>query len=261
MARLALLPLAILLFLIVGSLFSLVTQLSLGDFIGLLADEEIQFALVLSVSTATTSLLLACVISLPAAWALTRLSLPGKRAVNILLDLPMVMPPLVVGIGLLLLLGREGSVGQWIPGLARWLFSPFGIVIAQTYVASSILTRSALAAFASISPAYVHTAYNLGLTPLKTFCLVEIPLVWRSLLSGCVLAMSRALGEFGATLMLAGATRLKTETLPVAVFLNIASGDFPLAVGCALLLILFAMLLLIALHLLQQKGTVHALRE
>ncbi len=86
-------------------------------------------------------------------------------------------------------------------------------------------------------------------------------MVWRSLLSGCVLAMSRALGEFGATLMLAGATRLKTETLPVAVFLNIASGEFPLAVGCALLLILFSMLLLIALHLVQQKGASCAQRD
>ncbi|MGK2888633.1 MAG: hypothetical protein ACSLEN_04570 [Candidatus Malihini olakiniferum] len=76
-------------------------------------------------------------------------------------------------------------------------------------------------------------AYNLYLTLLKIFFLVEIPLVWRSLLSGCVLAMSRTLGEFGTTLMLAGATRMKTETLPIAVFLNITSGDFSLAVGCA----------------------------
>ncbi len=254
MARLALIPLAMLLFLIVGSLFSLFTQLSFRHFIQLLSDAEIQFALALSVTAALISLLLACVISLPAAWAMARLSVPGKRAINILLDLPMVMPPLVVGIGLLLLLGREGPVGQLAPVISQWLFSPFGIVIAQTYVACSILTRNAHAAFTSISPAYVHTAYNLGLTPLKTFCLVEIPLVWRSLLSGCVLAMSRALGEFGATLMLAGATRMKTETLPIAVFLNIASGDFPLAVGCALLLILFSVFLLIMLHLLQQRG-------
>ncbi|WP_025120351.1 MULTISPECIES: ABC transporter permease [unclassified Serratia (in: enterobacteria)] len=257
MAKLALLPLAMLLFLIVGSLFSLFTQLSFSHFVQLLSDSEIQFALVLSVTTALISLSLACLISLPAAWAMARLSVPGKRAINILLDLPMVMPPLVVGIGLLLLLGREGPVGQIAPMISQWLFSPFGIVIAQTYVASSILTRSAYAAFTSISPAYVHTAYNLGLTPLKTFCLVEIPLVWRSLLSGGVLAMSRALGEFGATLMLAGATRMKTETLPIAVFLNIASGDFPLAVGCALLLILFSVFLLIMLHLLQQRGIPH----
>ncbi|QBH96623.1 ABC transporter permease subunit [Limnobaculum zhutongyuii] len=254
MAKLALLPLAILLFLIVGSLCSLFTQLSFSHLIQLLSDSEIQFALMLSVTTALISLLLACIISLPAAWAMARLHVPGKRIINILLDLPMVMPPLVVGIGLLLLLGQSGPLGKVAPMISQWLFSPFGIVIAQTYVACSIITRSAYAAFTSIAPAYVHTAYNLGLTPLKALCLVEIPLVWRSLLSGCVLAMSRALGEFGATLMLAGATRMKTETLPIAVYLNIASGDFSLAVGCALLLILFAVFLLLILHLLQQKG-------
>ncbi|NIY49488.1 ABC transporter permease [Cedecea colo] len=254
MVRLVLIPLALLLFLIAGSLFSLLTQLSFSEFFRLLADAEIQYALALSLITALISLLLSTAISLPAAWAICRLSFPGKRVVNILLDLPMVMPPLVVGIGLLLLLGQQGYIGQLVPSLSRWLFSPFGIVIAQTYVASSIQTRNACSAFMSIAPQYIHTAYNLGLTPLKTFCLVEIPLVWRVLLSGCVLAMSRALGEFGATLMLAGATRMKTETLPVAVFLNIASGEFSLAVGCALLLIFLSVFLLIFLHLLQQRG-------
>ncbi len=254
MAKLALIPLVLLLFLIGGSLLALFSQLSLSQFIQLLSDDEIRFALLLSVSTALTSLLLSSVISLPAAWAMSRLSFPGKNIINILLDLPMVMPPLVVGIGLLLLLGQEGYVGQRVPTLSKWLFSPFGIIIAQTYVACSIQTRNAYSAFISISPPYIHTAYNLGLTPLKTFFLVEIPLVWRSLLSGCVLAMSRALGEFGATLMLAGATRMKTETLPIAVFLNIASGDFSLAVGCALLLIIFSIFLLVILHLLQQRG-------
>ncbi|WP_279023901.1 ABC transporter permease [Gibbsiella quercinecans] len=255
MARLVLLPLALMLLLIVGSLFSLFAQLDFIHVVQLLNDVEIRFALALSVSTALISLLLSSVISLPAAWGMSRLAFPGKRVINILLDLPMVMPPLVVGIGLLLLLGQEGYVGQLIPQLSQWLFSPLGIIIAQTYVASSIQTRNAYSGFISISPQYIHTAYNLGLTPLRTLLLVEIPLIWRSLLSGCVLAMSRALGEFGATLMLAGATRMKTETLPIAVFLNIASGDFSLAVGCALLLILFSALLLVILHLLQQKGT------
>ncbi|GKX55151.1 molybdate ABC transporter permease [Leminorella grimontii] len=252
MARLTLLPLAALLFFIIGSLCALLFQLDLETLPALLADVEIRFALGLSLLTSLISLALAALISLPAAWAMVRLRIPGKGALNLLLDLPMVTPPLVVGIGLLLLLGREGPVGQLAPMISQSLFSPLGIVIAQTYVASAIIVRSASAALASIETAYVQTAYNLGLTPLKTLLLVEVPLIWRSLLSGCVLALSRALGEFGATLMLAGATRMKTETLPIAVYLNIASGEFAPAIGCALVLIFFAFLLLLLLHLLQK---------
>ncbi|BEH73216.1 ABC transporter permease [Edwardsiella tarda] len=248
MRILALLPLLILLLFIVGSLAALLVQLEVTTLSTLLRDAEIRFAFGLSLATALLSLLLACVIALPAAWALVRLDLPGKRWINLLLDLPMVTPPLVTGIGLLLLLGQQGMVGSWWPALAQRLFSPLGIVIAQTYVASAILLRSASAALAAIDRAWLETAHNLGLAPLATFLLVEIPLVWRALVSGAVLALSRALGEFGATLMLAGATRMKTETLPIAVYLNIAGGDFSAAVGCALLLIVLAFLLLLLLH-------------
>lgn len=260
MAKIALLPLAVLLFFIVGSLVSLLVQLDWPTILSLLADKEIHFALSLSVTTALISLCLALVISIPAAWAMSRIPFRGRRVIDLLLDLPMVTPPMVVGIGLLLLLGREGVVGQYMPELARWLFSPVGIVIAQTYVASSIIVCSATAAFKSIEPAYITTAFNLGLSPLKTLVLVEIPLIWRSLLSSCVLALARALGEFGATLMLAGASRFKTETLPIAVFLNISSGDFTLAIGCAVILIMLAMVMLLLLRIIQQKGGAHANR-
>ncbi|UCQ15535.1 ABC transporter permease subunit [Edwardsiella piscicida] len=241
MRALALLPLLLLLALIVGSLAALLGQIDIAMLAALLRDPEIRFALGLSLSTALLSLALACLIALPAAWAMVRVPLPGKRWLNLLLDLPMVTPPLVTGIGLLLLLGHQGPLGGWLPGLAQRLFSPLGIVIAQTYVATAILLRSAGAALASIDRAWLETAHNLGLAPLATFLLVEIPLVWRALVSG-------ALGEFGATLMLAGATRMKTETLPIAVYLNIAGGDFSAAVGCALLLILLAFALLLLLH-------------
>lgn len=253
MKWLALLPLALLVSLIGGSLVSLLWQIDLPVLTRLLHDGEIRFALALSVSSALLSLVLAGLIALPAAWAMVRLALPGRWLINLLLDLPMVTPPLVAGIGLLLLLGAQGPLGTVAPWLSRNLFSPLGIVIAQTYVASAILIRSASAAFAAIDRAWLNTAHNLGLAPFAVFVLVEIPLVWRALLSGAVLALSRALGEFGATLMLAGATRMRTETLPVAVWLNIADGNFSAAIGCALLLIVFAFMLLLALHSLQRR--------
>lgn len=262
MAKLTLLPLGLLLILVMGSLLSLVFELDLATLIQVLKEPELHFAVLLSLGTALLSLLLALLIGIPAGWAMARMTFKGKGVIDTLLDIPLVTPPLIVGIGLLLLLGQRGPIAVVAPGLPELLFSPFGVVIAQTYVASAIVLRSASAAFSSIDPAYISTAWNMGLTPLRTLLLVEIPLCWHSLLGGSVLALARALGEFGATLMLAGAIRMKTETLPIAVYLNIASGDFSLAIGCALLLILLAGLLLIILHRVQHvyKEKDHAAR-
>lgn len=256
MAKLTLLPLILLLTLVMGSLLSLVFELDLATLVQVLKTPELHFAVLLSLGTALLSLFLSLLIGIPAGWAMARMQFKGKGIVDTLLDIPLVTPPLIVGIGLLLLLGQRGPVAPIFPGLPALLFSPVGVVIAQTYVASAIVLRSANAAFSSIDPAYVSTALNMGLTPLRTLVLVEIPLCWHALLGGSVLALARALGEFGATLMLAGAIRMKTETLPIAVYLNIASGDFSLAIGCSLLLITLAGMLLVILHRVQ-----HVYRE
>ncbi|MTH45142.1 ABC transporter permease [Intestinirhabdus alba] len=260
MSKLIFLPPCLLLALVLGSLLSLLFELDLATLIQVLGDPELHFAVLLSLGTALLSLTLSLPIGISAGWVMARMSFRGKGVINTLLDIPLVTPPLIVGIGLLLLLGQRGPLASVLPGLSGLLFSPFGVVIAQTYVASAIILRSASAAFSGIDKAYINTAWNLGLTPLRTLFLVEIPLCRHALLGGCVLALARALGEFGATLMLAGAIRLKTETLPVAVYLNIASGDFSLAIGCALLLIMLAGSLLLALHQLQRldKETPHA---
>lgn len=254
MARIAFIPLLALLAIILGSAGSLLGRLDAGIVKSILTDPEILFAVKMSLSTAMCSLTLAVFISLPSAWVMARAKFPGKGLFNLVLDLPMVTPPMVVGIGLLLLLGGQGPLASIAPGLAARLFSPLGVIIAQTYVASSILVRSAVSAFISLDENYLLTAYNLGLGPVKTFILVEIPLCWRQLLGGCILALARALGEFGGTLMLAGATRMQTETLPMAVYLNIASGDFNTAIACAVLLMALAALLLLGLHFFQSKS-------
>ncbi|MGJ3523790.1 ABC transporter permease [Nitratidesulfovibrio sp. D1] len=257
MAKTALIPLALLLAVVLGSIAALLARLDAATVAGILTDPEIRFAIAMSMGTAVTSLGLAVLIAVPAAWALTRGAIPGGRLLHRLsdlaLDLPMVTPPLVTGMGLLLLLGQTGPVGAVFPAFARSLFSPLGVIIAQTYVACAILVRSAASALSAVDREYVHAAHGLGLSPWKAFLLVEIPLCWRPLTGGCILALSRALGEFGATLMLAGATRMKTETLPMAVFLNIASGDFTKAIACAALLIIIACALLLALHAMQGR--------
>ncbi|MBE2898387.1 ABC transporter permease subunit [Pasteurellaceae bacterium 20609_3] len=247
--RLALLPLLTLLVVVLGSIAALLAQLN-GEFLWQsLTDKEMHFALCMSLGTSLLSLCLAVVIAVPSAWLMSQVRLPFARVLDTLLDLPMVLPPLVTGLGLLLLFNSQGILGHWVPLLSEVIFSPLGIVVAQTYVASAIMLRNARGAFATLDHGFRQTAFNLGLTPWQTLLKIELPMCWKPLLCGAILAWSRAIGEFGATLMLAGATRFKTETLPMAVYLNISSGDFELAIGAALWLLLIGLVLLFAVRL------------
>lgn len=236
---------------ILGALLALVSHLPFATLLLALQQEETLFALRLSLYTSLLAVALALLFGTLAGYLLARRSFPGQAMIETLLDLPMVTPPLVAGMGLLFLLGREAPVGS-LMAAAGWqlLFSPAGVVLAQAYVATSLIVRSARAAFQAVDPDYAAVACTLGLTPFWAFLLVEIPMAGRGLLSAAILGWARALGEFGATLMVAGATRLHTETLPMAVFLNIASGETAVAIACALILLSMAFALLLAIRLL-----------
>lgn len=246
--KLALVPLLLLLTVLVGSVLALIGQLNWHFFWLALTDPELHFALFMSLATSVLSLLLALLISIPSAWVMNQVRLPCQKIIDTFLDLPMVLPPLVTGLALLLFLNSQGAVGQLFPFISQWIFSPIGIVIAQTYIASSIMLRNARGAFSTIDQGYRLTAYNLGLSPFWTLLKIELPMCWKPLICGAILAWSRAIGEFGATLMLAGATRFKTETLPMAVYLNISSGDFELAIGASVWLLFISACLLFVLR-------------
>lgn len=250
--KLAVIPLLLLFCLVAGSVLALIGQLNWDFFYLALTDSELHFALFISLSTSVISLGLAMLIAIPAAWVMSQVRLPCQKIVDTILDLPMVLPPLVTGLALLLFLNAQGIAGQLFPFISQWIFSPVGIVIAQTYIASSILLRNARGAFSTIDSGYRLTAYNLGLSPFKTLLNIELPMCWKPLLCGAILAWSRAIGEFGATLMLAGATRFKTETLPMAVYLNISSGDFELAIGAAVWLLFISACLLLLFRSINQ---------
>ncbi|WP_138469361.1 ABC transporter permease [Poseidonocella sp. HB161398] len=243
-------PLLLLCGVILGAIGALALELPRTALAEALGSPETLFALGFSLRTSLAALGLALLLSLPAAHLLARRRFPGRAAVETLLDLPMVTPPLVAGIGLLFLLRRDGLPGSLLAQAGiELLFSPAGVVLAQTYIAASVLVRAARAAFGAVDPGYAETAATLGLPPVWVFLLVEVPMAGRALLAAAILGWSRALGEFGATLMLAGATRMQTETLPMAVYLNIASGRTDIAIACALLLLGTAFALLLALRL------------
>jgi molybdate transport system permease protein len=248
MNRLFFLPLGLLTLVVAGVLAALFLQLSWQEIVVSASAPETLFALRLSLTTSLLALSCALVVGVPAAHLLARRDFFGKTAVEVLLDLPLVMPPLVAGVGLLFLLG-----GKWLGGILGGLglhliFTPWAAVTAQAFIATPILTRSCRSAFEAINPGYEQAGKSLGLSPCQVFFRITLPMARRGILSGAILAWARALGEFGATLMVAGATRFKTATLPISVYLNIGSGELGLALACSWFLLLTGAILLLVLR-------------
>ena len=248
MNRIFLIPLGVLALFTAGVLFSLLLRISPGEVVSALASEETRFALKLSFVTSFFSTALALILAVPSGYFLARTAFPGKAILDTFLDLPLVITPLVAGVGLLFLFGNEMLGSQ----LARWgihvLFTPLGAVLAQTFVACPIVMRSSRAAFERVGYGYEWAAATLGLRPVQVFFQVSLPMAKKGILAGCLLGWTRAMGEFGATLMVAGAIRFKTETLPIAVYLSISSGEMGTAIACAWILMAAGFLLLLALR-------------
>jgi molybdate transport system permease protein len=232
---------------IVAALLSVLLKVPPAVLWSTLCAAETLFALRLTFLTSVAATLIAALFGVPSGYLLARKTFAGKAIVDTLIDLPLTIPPLVAGVGLLFLLGSDWVArGMASIGL-QLLFTPAGAVLAQTFIATPIMTRTANAAFTAVDHRLEQAAQTLGLAPLALFWKVSLPLARPMLVSGLTLTWARAAGEFGATLMVAGATRLKTETLPIAVYLNLASGELNIALACAWLLMMtgFAALLLL----------------
>jgi molybdate transport system permease protein len=198
--------------------------------------------------TSIAATFLSLILAVPAGYVLARTDFPGKAILDTFLDIPLVITPLIAGVGLLFLFGKNmlgARLGEW--GI-HILFTPWGAVMAQTFVASPIVMRSSRAAFERVGPRYEWAAATLGLRPWQVLFQLSLPLARQGIMAGTVLGWTRAMGEFGATLMVAGAIRFKTETLPIAVYLNISSGELGTALSCAWVLMATGFVLLLALR-------------
>jgi molybdate transport system permease protein len=180
--------------------------------------------------TLATSLL-AVALSLPLAtllaWLLARRNWSGKSIVETIATLPLVMPPVATGLVLLTLLGKRGPVGSWLfehLGV-EIVFTAKAVVIALAVMVFPLLLRSIRTAFEEIPRIYEDAASNLGGRPLRVFFKVTLPLARRGLTAGILLSFARALGEFGATVMIAGFIPGVTETLPLAIYRSVQIGD------------------------------------
>jgi len=144
---------------------------------------------------------------------------PGRGALETLLSLPLVLPPTAVGLALLELLGKNRPLGSWLAAHGvEVVFTWKAVVLATAVMSFPLLVRSARTAFEEVDPRLVGLARTLGCTPAAAFFRVSLPLAWRGVLAGTVLAFSRALGEFGATIMVAGNIPGRTQTLALAIF-------------------------------------------
>lgn len=182
--------------------------------------------LLLSLKVAGWATALDIVLGVAAAFGLARWRSSARDVVDSLLTLPLVLPPTVLGYYLLVLLGRHGVLGAWLDTLGiQLVFTWQGAVIASMVVAFPLILKSARAAFEGVDPQLERAARTLGLGEAAVFFRVTLPLAARGILAGALLAFARALGEFGATLMLAGNLPGRTQTLSVAVYAAVQAGD------------------------------------
>jgi len=188
---------------------------------------EAASALWLSVKVATAATLLNAVLGIPLAYLLARRRFWGRGLVDLLVTLPLILPPTVTGYYLIVLLGRRGLLGAPLFAATGWsiAFTWYAAVVAATVMALPLLVRTASAAIESVDRDLERAAYTLGRSEWRTALEVTLPLARNGLIAGLVLAFARALGEFGATLMLAGTIPGKTATVPLAIDTAVQTGE------------------------------------
>jgi len=214
---------------------------------GLMISVEIRHAIFLSMTTATASSLIAMALGVPTAYFLARRQFPGKGLIDALLDIPVFLSPIAVGA--LLLVAFSSPQGRWLQdSLFDVVFEIPGIIIAQATIVTALAVRLMKATFEGIPPRYEKVARSLGCTEWQAFRKVVLPLSRSGLLASAILVWARAVGEFGATVTLAGATERKTATIPTSIYLGFASADVGRALTLVIILILIAMLGLVGLR-------------
>jgi molybdate transport system permease protein len=214
-----------------------------------LAHRETIQAIGLSLATSTMALAMSIALGAPLAYWLARTRSPLAKVVEALVDLPTVLPPAVAGVALLLTFGRSGPVGALLSKLGiELVFTPEAVVLAQMFVASPYFVRAARAGFASVAPAQREAAINLGASRWAEFRSVLAPLSGPSLAAGAAMCWSRAIGEFGATIIFAGNLPGRTQTMPLAVYVGFEN-DLDRAIVLSAVLICISLVVLLGVRL------------
>ena len=218
---------------------------------------ETTSALLLSVRVAVVATLLNALLGIPLAYVLARRRFRGRALIDLVTTLPLVLPPTVTGYYLIVLLGRRGWLGGPLYQATGWsiAFTWYAAVVAATVMALPLLVRTAKAAFESVDRDLERASYTLGRSELRTALEVTLPLARNGILAGLVLAFARALGEFGATLMLAGNIPGKTTTVPLAIYTAVQIGEDATALVLVGVLTALSCLVIVAANFLGARAT------
>lgn len=212
-------------------------------------------ALELSLFTSTVSLAIVCALGTPLAWTLAQSRTRFSRAVETVLQLPMVIPPAVAGVALLLAFGRQGLFsGVLYPRGESLAFSTAAVIIAEVFVSGPFFVQSAVAAFRAVDERTLLVARSFGAGPWRVLAQVAVPLASRGLVAGAAMSWARSLGEFGATLMFAGNLEGRTQTLPLAIYTAFES-DRRAAQSLSIVLVLVALVVLLVVRATREDRT------
>jgi molybdate transport system permease protein len=231
-----------------------------GELFDALRDPSARDALRLSLQTTLVAMVVVVVVGTPAAYFLATRRFRGRSVVVTLVELPLVLPPAVAGVGLLAALGPSGLLGGVLHDAGiRLVLETAGVVVALVFVSAPFFLRQAQAAFAALDPTWLEASRTLGASEARTFARVAAPAALPGLAAGLALAWGRALGEFGATLMFAGSFRGVTQTAPLAIYDRV-SDDFTGALALSAVLVGLSAGILLAIKVLTGSGLLGAAR-
>lgn len=217
-------------------------------FIKMLFSESTLFSLRLSVTAATIATIISLVFAIPSAYALSRYHFFGRQIIDTLLELPMIVSP--VALGAMILISLNTPAGQFVQERGvQFVFTVYGIILAQFVSTVGVAIRLIKAAMDEIPQDYEQMAKTLGATPVDVFFSVILPLSKKGIIASSVLTWAKALGEFGATITIAGSMAMKTETLPIAIFMRMSSADIEGTAVLVLILIIIGLGLLYGVRL------------
>ncbi|HQX51422.1 MAG TPA: ABC transporter permease [Planctomycetaceae bacterium] len=239
-----------------------VLSTSFADFRDALMKPEIRAAFRLTLLSCSAAAIMSLWVGTPLGYLLSRYKFPGRWLVDTLVDIPIVLPPLVLGLSLLILFHLPIGEAEW--RLESWLRDDVrfpityrwpAVVLAQFSVACAFAVRTMRVTFDQINPRAEDVARTLGCTRGQAFLQIALPQAWRGMMAAGTIAWARALGEFGPILVFAGATRMKTEVLSTSVFLELSIGNLDAAVAVSLLMVLMAVVVLLVLRAIGMRLT------
>lgn len=229
----------LLLFLVIGSMFLVTTP---KGFISSIFSRELAYSIGLTLSTSFISAFLVIIVSIPMAYALSRYEFPLKSLFRTILDLPMALPEIVIGIALLMFLGNYG-IGAILNNMGiNLVFNNIGIIIAQFFVALPYSVKTLHSTFNYIDPRFEFVSRSLGYTELDTFFNITLPLSKQGLFATIIITLARCIGTFAAVLFVGGGILMKTDTLSITMYLHLSTGNMDMAITAGIILVIISII-------------------